>query len=291
MRKVLSWLIAVRPKTLAVAAAPVGVGIAMAFGDGVGHVPSAVVAFVGGLLIQIGTNLSNDYFDLKRGADRPGGREARIGGVGTPSLPEAKWAFILAFALAGLCCAYLVARGGWPILVIGLLSILSGLLYTAGPWPLAYLGLGDLFVLVFFGPVAVAGTYYVQSFEWNGAVLLAGLAPGFLSTAILAVNNIRDAETDGLVNKRTLAVRMGRPFVRQEYLLCLLAAMAVPVGIFLLTGVKPRILLPSALIFFFIPTVLDVMASSERRVLDRALSRTAGLLMVYSILFSVLWAI
>ncbi len=160
------WWEAARPKTLWASAAPVVMGTAMALADGALHAPSALCALLGALLIQVGTNYANDYSDFVKGADT----EARIGPVratqsGLVSPRTMKRATALVFLLTLVPGAYLVYRGGWPLVAIGVVSILCGILYTAGPWPLGYIGVADLFVLVFFGPVAVGGTYYVQAQE------------------------------------------------------------------------------------------------------------------------------
>ncbi len=208
-----TWLLAIRPKTLGAAVAPVLVGTAMAVEAGRGHVPSAFVALACALLIQIGTNFSNDYLDFEKGADaetRKGPTRVTQAGLVTPQGMRRATAgvFGLAFAL-GL---YLVYRGGWPVLLIGVLSIAAGVLYTAGRFSLAYLGLADGAVLLFFGPVAVGGTYYVQALAVTPAVLVGGLAPGLLATAVLLVNNVRDVAEDRAAGKRTLVVRRGRRF-------------------------------------------------------------------------------
>jgi 1,4-dihydroxy-2-naphthoate octaprenyltransferase len=175
--------------------------------------------------------------------------------------------------------------------LIGVFSILCGLFYTAGPYPLGYVGLGDLFVLVFFGPVAVAGTYYVQALDMNGTVIVSGLAPGLLSVAILTVNNLRDVEGDAKVGKKTLAVRFGRTFARLEYLLSVLIASVVPAILFLSSGHRPFALATLVLPFFSIPSIRTVFGSPDGAALNRVLASTGKLLLLYSIVFSVGWLI
>jgi 1,4-dihydroxy-2-naphthoate octaprenyltransferase len=168
--------------------------------------------------IQVGTNYANDYYDARKGADtdaRVGPRRATQAGLVAPG--TMRRAFIAAFAVAVLLGVGLIARGGLPVLLIGIVSVACGVLYTGGPRPLGYVGLGDLFVLVFFGPVAVAGTHYVQTLSFSPAAAIAGLGPGLLSVAILVVNNLRDRHTDVGAGKRTLAVRFGARFARVEY--------------------------------------------------------------------------
>lgn len=285
-----NWWIAIRPKTLPASLAPVLIGTAMAAGDGVHHLPTAAVCAGVALLMQIGTNLSNDYFDFRNGADTL----ARIGPVrvtqsGLMKPRVVRDAFILVFALAALGSVELVLRGGWPIAVLAALSILSGIFYTAGPRPLGYLGLGEVFVLVFFGPVAVGGTYYVQSREMNLAVLLAGLAAGLLSAAILAVNNLRDIDTDRAAGKLTLAARFGRTFARAEYFFCVTGAALMPVLIYALTQdhietLAAVLTLPAA----FAP-LHAVFTQTDGPALNRALSRTGAVLLLFSFLFSMGW--
>jgi 1,4-dihydroxy-2-naphthoate octaprenyltransferase len=201
---------AARPRTLPAGLAPVLYGTAFAVVDGSFHLGAFLLAALGALAIQIGTNYANDYFDAKKGADtdaRVGPRRATQAGLVKPS--TMKLAFVMAFAVAVLFGRGLVWRAGWPVVAIGVASVVCGVLYTGGPKPLGYLGLGDVFVLVFFGPVAVAGTHYVQSLVFDPVVALAGVGPGLLSVAILVVNNLRDRHTDVVANKRTLAVRFG----------------------------------------------------------------------------------
>ena len=285
-----TWIMAFRPKTLTAAISPVLIGTAMAFGDGMHHIPSALVCLFGALTIQIGTNIANDYFDFKKGADtdeRLGPTRVTQAGLIQPS--TIKKAIFITFGFSALACIWLIQRGGWPIAVIGVLAILSGIFYTAGPYPLGYIGLGDLFVLVFFGPVAVAGTYYLQSLEINLAVILAGLAPGLISVAILTVNNLRDIESDRKSGKRTLAVRYGRSFALTEYLSSILIATLIPVLIYLLINDHILILGCAFVSLIAIPPIKIVLSKSDGPSLNKALAVTGRLLFIYSLLFSVGW--
>jgi len=284
------WLMACRPRTLTAAISPVMIGSVMAFGDGVHHIPSAFLCLLAALSIQIGTNLANDYFDYKKGADS-GKRigPTRVTQAGLIKPEAIKWAFILTFLFSAFICFLLFKRGGAPIAIIGILSITSGILYTAGPKPLGYVGLGDLFVLIFFGPVAVGGTYYVQSFEMNYAILLAGLAPGLISVAILTVNNYRDIENDRKIGKRTLAVRFGRSFAQREYLYCLVGASLLPVLIYGLINDHQPILLCTITLVLAIPTIQTVFTKTDGPSLNTALAMTGKLLLIYSVLFSIGW--
>lgn len=212
------WLSAVRPQTLTASLAPVAVGTALALQDGKVNWIIAVTALLGAIMIQVGTNFFNDYSDFKKGADtedRLGPARATQKGWVTPK--QMLIATIATFIVAGAIGIYLSVVGGWPILLIGVFGILSGLAYTGGPYPLAYVGLGDLFVMLFFGNAAVCGTYFAQTGELSLAAILASFAVGAFATAILVVNNLRDRHTDVLANKRTLAVRFGARFARAEY--------------------------------------------------------------------------
>jgi len=285
-----TWLMAFRPKTLIASIAPVFIGTAMAFGDGVQHFPTAAICLFAALAIQIGTNITNDYYDFKKGTDtqeRIGPMRVTQAGLIEPSTMKA--AFIISFGLAALASLYLINRGGWPIAVIGVSAILSGLFYTAGPRPFGYMGLGDLFVLVFFGPVAVAGTYYVQSYEMNAAVVLAGFAPGLISVAILAVNNLRDIDTDRKTGKNTLAVRFGRSFAITEYLSSIITAALIPVLIFILIEDHLAILASPLILFAAIPIMKCVCVKTDGPSLNNALAKTGRLLLIYSVMFSVGW--
>lgn len=286
------WFMALRPKTLTAAISPVMIGTAMAYGDGIHHVPSAILCLLAALSIQIGTNIANDYFDFKKGADT----EERIGptrvtqaGLIAPNI--VRLAFIFSFAVAGFICFLLVHRAGWPIAAIGIVSIISGILYTAGPKPLGYIGLGELFVLIFFGPVAVGGTYYVQSLEMNYAVILAGLAPGLISVAILVVNNYRDMASDAKTGKNTLVVRFGRTFGQFEFITAILCAALIPVFIYIRIEDHIAILWSAFICLPAIPIIHTVLTKTDGPQLNKCLAKTGGLLLLYSILFSIGWIV
>jgi 1,4-dihydroxy-2-naphthoate polyprenyltransferase len=286
------WASAARLRTLPASVAPVLIGVVLAYSDGLGHAPAAIAALIGAVLIQIGTNYANDYFDFVKGADtaeRQGPRRAVQSGLVSPEVMRR--ATILVFGLAVLVGLYLAWRGGWPIVVVGVASIACGVLYTGGPFPLGYRGLGDFFVLLFFGPVATAGTYWVQALELGWLPILAGLGPGLISTAILAVNNLRDRETDAKAGKRTLAVRLGARFTRIEYTTCIAVACLLPVG-FLAAGLAgPTILLPLAALIVAIPVNRTVWTTSNGPALNGALADTGRLLMLYAVLFCIGWVL
>jgi 1,4-dihydroxy-2-naphthoate octaprenyltransferase len=282
------WILAARPKTLWAAVAPVTIGTALAYGDQALHWPSALIALTGALLIQVGTNFCNDYCDFKKGADTPDRQgPVRATQAGLISPDAMKRATVLTFVLAAVICSYLVWRAGWPLALVGALSILCGVLYTAGPFPLAYVGLGDLFVVVFFGPVAAAGTYYVQALHLPMYAVVAGLAPGLLSTAILTVNNLRDIESDRKAGKKTLAVRLGATFARWEYTVCVVTAALVPVVLHRAWNLPRGVLLASLILPIALPVIRRVWRGDDGRALNPMLGATALLLLLYSALFAV----
>ena len=235
MNKSTAWILACRPKTLTVSLSPVLVGTAIAWheADRLLWLP-LLAALLGATLIQIGTNLFNDVGDFLRGTDRPGRsgpRRATAEGWLTPAAVRGGAWF--SFALAFVCGIYLVAHAGWPIVVIGLASLAAGWAYTGGPRPIAYGPLGECFVLVFFGVVAVAGSHYLQVADWSPSALLAGLLLGLHAAAVITVNNYRDLDDDRASGKRTLAVRLGRPasvrlYALELFLPYLLLALLAP---------------------------------------------------------------
>jgi len=285
-----TWILASRPKTLWAAISPVIIGTAMAYGEGKAHFLSAGLAGLSAIFIQIGTNFANDYFDFFKGADQEGRLgPTRVTQAGLVKPETMKIATILVFSMAVLCGVFLMWRGGWPIITIGALSILFGILYTAGPYPLGYNGLGDIFVLVFFGIVAVGGTYYVQTLEINYLVLLAGLSPGLFSMAILTVNNLRDVKTDLKAGKLTLAVRFGENFARWEYLASVLIACIVPIVLFFVTSSHLYALAASLVFVAAIPSIKTVFEKKSGEIFNHVLATTGKLLLIYSILFSLGW--
>ncbi len=226
MNRLQIWLLAIRPRTLSISLVPVMVGTALAWAEHRLFAWATLLATLGGaLLIQIGTNLHNDAADFERGADSPqrlGPRRVTAEGWMAPS--GVRLAAHLSFAGASLLGLYLIWLGGWPIVALGLLSILAGYGYTGGPRPIAYAPLGELFVFLFFGLAAVAGTFYLQAHRWSWHALLAGMAVGLPAAAVLMINNYRDLDTDRDAGKRTLAVVLGRPAIRYLYASCLVLA-------------------------------------------------------------------
>jgi len=293
-----AWVMAARPQTFPVAAAPVAVGVGYALHEGVFAPLPAFAALLGAVLITVGTNLANDYYDAARGADT-GDREGftRVTASGLIEPPAVKRAMWLTFAVAILLGSYLVWVGGVPILVVGLLSVASGVAYTGGPYPLGYNGLGDPFVFVFFGLVAVAGTVYVQAASFVAGVpvapppdtvsldaVVAGIAPGAMATNVLVVNNIRDRDEDRETGKRTLAVRFGLRAARAQYVSMLALAYLVPVYFSLtgygLTALLPLLSLPAAAL-----VARPVLTETSGAALNPALERTGKLLALFALLF------
>jgi 1,4-dihydroxy-2-naphthoate octaprenyltransferase len=285
-----AWLLAARPKTLTAAAVPVAVGTAAAARAGHFVPLTAAAALLGALFIQIGTNLTNDYFDFKKGADtgdRLGPTRVTQQGLIKPGVVLG--AALGCFALAMLCGVHLIMVGGWPILVVGLVSILSGYAYTGGPYPLAYHGLGDAFVFVFFGPVAVVGTYWVQAHTLDPLPLLASVPVGLLAAALLVVNNLRDIPTDTRAGKRTLAVKLGERFTRAQYGAIVSVAFAWP--LLLAVALQTRAAL---FMWLALPLVLapwKTVMRSTGAALNAALAQTARLHAVAgAILAAALWS-
>jgi len=281
------WLLAARPKTLPAAAVPVIVGTAVAVSEGVFRLGPALAALLGALLIQIGTNFANDVFDYKKGADtteRLGPLRVTQAGLLRPN--QVMLGMWLTFGLAAVVGLYLVWVGGWPIVVIGLLSILSGIAYTGGPFPLGYNGLGDIFVFIFFGLIAVCGTYYVQAGTVSLAALWASIPIGLLATAILVVNNLRDIDTDRLAGKKTLAVRFGVAGARVEYVLLLALSYAVPLLMWL-GGLAPLWVFLAWLSLPLSIPLIRLLYTKTGRPLNEGLAGTARLELIYGVLFSV----
>ncbi len=288
MTRTRAWILATRPRTLSAAVAPVVAGSGFAAAEGVFARWPASAALVGALLIQIATNLANDYYDFAKGGDT----DQRLGPVRVTQAgilsPEAVFrGMVAALALAFATGVYLVAIGGWPVVAIGLLALLMAVGYTAGPYPLAYNGLGDLFVFVFFGPVATATTFYVQAGAWSPDAILAGVGLGMLSTAMLVVNNLRDRETDAAACKRTLAVRFGDRFTVKQYFACLAAGAAAPIAGVAFLDWSLWVCLSLLALVPCVPAAARILAlyrapaTADRRTLNPALGLTARAVALY----------
>ncbi len=283
-----AWLLAARPATLPAAVAPVLVGTAVAYRGGHFRALPFLATLVAAVLIQIGANFANDWFDFRKGADT----DARLGPVrvtqsGIFSERQITRATALAFGLAALVGLYLVIVGGWPILLVGLACIAAGIAYTGGPYPLGYHGLGDVFVFIFFGVVAVTGTYYVQANASSGTALAASVPMGLLITAILVVNNVRDIETDRVAGKRTMAVRIGRRATRAQYALCVLGSYLFPPVMWLFGAASWLFWLPLLTLPVAVRLVRTVGTHTDGPTLNKSLKGTGLLQLVFGVLFAI----
>ncbi len=278
---------AARPKTLPAAVAPVVVGCAMAYAHRFFALWPALACLVVSLLLQIAVNLANDYFDYTRGIDtedRVGPMRVTQSGLISPGRVRA--AIIIVLFAALLPGVYLMMIGGWPAVIIGAVSIISALAYSGGPLPLASHGLGDLFVFIFFGLVAVCGTYYVQALGIAPMVFLMGTIVGLLITAIIVVNNLRDIETDRKSGKRTLAVMIGKENTRWEYALLLAVAYAV-LSIFWTAGfLSAWLLLPLTTLPLALKQIRLLWKATDGATLNNLLAGTARLAFIFSALLA-----
>ena len=286
LSKLQVWLLAARPRTLPAAAAPVIVGSAMAYYENAFRLLPALAALAGALLLQIGANLANDVFDYQKGADntkRLG--PTRVTQAGMLSSTEVKAGMWLTFVLAALIGIYLTLVSGWPVVAIGLAAIAAAILYTGGPFPYGYRGLGEVFVFLFFGLAAVAGTFYVQANRVSLSAIIASIPMGLLIVAILVVNNLRDLPTDRASGKMTLAVRLGQRGARQEYLLVVLAAYLIP----LLSALSKVNSLWMLLPFLTLSMAIDLIQfvyQNEGKPLNLALGRTGQLVLFFALAYS-----
>ncbi len=296
-----AWLMAARPQTLPAGAAPVVLGAAVAVHEGVFAPLPAVAALLGALLIQVGTNFANDYYDAVNGTDtddREGFTRVTAGGLIEPQ--KVKLAMAATYGLAVVVGLYLVYIGGVPILAVGLSSIVAGILYTGGPYPYGYYGLGDVFVFIYFGLVAVTGTYYVQAVTTVSgafpvgipegtvtlAVVVAGLGAAGLSTCILVVNNIRDRETDQETGKRTLAVILGYRWSRVEFVVLAVLSYAAPPVLWLAFDYPVAVLAPYVTLPLAASVTHTVLTETDGTALNPALERTGQLLALYAVLLA-----
>ncbi len=282
------WLVAARPRTLPAAVAPVLVGTSLAASEDVFKPLRFAAALVGSIFIQIGTNLANDYSDARRGADtedRLGPVRVTAGGLMPPRrVLIGTW---VAFGIAVAAGSYLAAVAGWQLLVVGVVSIAAGVLYTGGPRPYGYEGLGELFVFVFFGLVAVGGSYFVQTEDLRWEAVALGVPVGLLAAAILVVNNVRDIETDRRAGKRTLAVRLGRERAVRVFAAMLALAFASVLVVALLGDIDAWILLALLAAPLAVPLTRTLAARHDGPALNQLLADTGRLLAVFSLLLSI----
>jgi len=285
--KIQSWILASRPKTLPAAVVPVLVGSSLAYNQGKFYPLYSFVALICSLLIQIGTNFTNDLYDHLKGADtekRKG--PIRVLAAGLISVREMKIAITLVFSLTFLLGLYLVYVTDWNIFIIGVFSIIAGLAYTAGPYPLAYHGLGDLFVFLFFGIVGTMGTYYLHHQEFTVLSFLVSLPVGALITNILIVNNYRDIDEDKQAGKNTLAVKLGKEFSRYEFIFFLLTAFFVPFVLYFKFNFNETIFLP----YLSLPVAIilvKMIFNFQGQQLNKTLEVSAKYSALYGLLFSV----
>ncbi len=283
-----AWLLAIRPRTLPAAVSPIVVGTGLAVSEGAFAPLPATAALIGAVLIQVGANLANDYFDYVKGTDTPERRgPTRVAQSGLIPLSRLRLGIAVTFALAVLVGAYLIAVGGWPILVLGFVSLLSALAYTGGPYPIGYHGFGDLFVFIFFGVAAVCGTFYVQTLSINLLTILASIPVGTLTVAILVVNNLRDIETDRQTGKRTLAVIIGPDATRLEYGVLLAVAYTVPTLFWLFGASSGWAMLPWLSLPLSLRLVRSIYRNTDGPDLNKTLAATAKLDLIFCMLFSV----
>lgn len=281
------WLSAARPKTLAAAIVPVLVGASLAWHDQLFRIDTTFIALFCAFTIQIGTNFANDYFDFVKGADtkdRLGFVRASASGLIKPK--SMKIATIVTMLIAFIAGLYLVWIGGWIVLIIGLSSLLFGVLYTGGPYPLGYNGLGDLFVFIFFGFVAVMGTYYVNTLEWSVLSFWASIPVGALCVNILVVNNLRDIDQDRVANKRTLGVLFGEKALLTEYVTMLSISYLSLIAIYFMYSFSFWVFLPLLSLPEAYRLTQLVLNNRDKRTLNNTLGQTARLMFLFGILFS-----
>jgi 1,4-dihydroxy-2-naphthoate octaprenyltransferase len=281
------WVMAARVRTLPAAIAPVLVGTSLALGDDTFHPLAFVAALLGAVFIQVGTNLSNDYSDARRGADtedRLGPVRVTAGGLVPPR--QVLLATYVTFGLAISCGVYLIVVAGWELLLVGAASILAGVLYTGGPRPYGYEGLGELFVFLFFGIVAVTGSYFVQVQALPWEAFVCAVPVGLLASAILVVNNVRDLETDRRAGKRTLAVRLGRERTRGLYVgMLALAFICAPLP-WAFSSMTAWLLLPWLAIPLALRVARIVRGHVDGPALNGALAATGGLQLIFCLLYA-----
>jgi 1,4-dihydroxy-2-naphthoate octaprenyltransferase len=281
-----SWLLASRPKTLLASVVPVMVGTALGINVGRFSVLISIVALICSLLIQIGTNFTNDLYDYNKGADTAARKgPVRVLSAGLISVKEIKTGIIITFLSAFILGLYLVYVGGIIILIIGVLSIAAGVAYTAGPYPLAYRGLGDIFVFMFFGLIGTMGTFYLHTNEISLPAFLSAIPVGSLITNILVVNNYRDIEEDRIAGKNTLAVKLGKTFTQYQFVFLIATSFLTPLALFLFFNFTIWIFLP----YLTLPVAYNItkmLFTLDGIHLNKTLEMTARLSALYGILFS-----
>jgi 1,4-dihydroxy-2-naphthoate octaprenyltransferase len=279
------WLHAIRPKTLFASIAPIVVGSAVAWHEDGFHLLTAVVALTVALLLQITSNLANDYFDFKRGADKERVGPLRVMQAGLVTERAMQRAIALTVALAIACGLYLVYQGGWPIFVAGLAAVICAIAYTGGPFPLGYHGLGDFFVFIFFGLVGVAGSAYVQTHSLTWFAIWASIPIACLATGIIVANNLRDIETDRAANKHTLATRLGRRGTIIEFIGLFAIAYLVPLLLAIFAGVPWAWIVIPVTLPIALPIVQMVRVATGRDLVP-VLVGTSRLTFIFAVVFA-----
>jgi len=280
------WLLAIRPRTLIASVSPVLIGSSLALRQGMFSFNIFFLALSFAILIQIGTNFINDYFDFLKGSDtkqRKG--PIRVTQMGLVSKKTMKTAIFFVFLVCLILGALMTIVGGYLFSILAFFAVLFGIGYTAGPFPLAYNGLGDIFVLIFFGPVAVLGCNFLFTHELSFVSLLAGIGPGLFSCAILSANNIRDIEEDRKTKKNTLAVRFGKKFAITEYIFCVVLALFPPLILYYYKYTSPIAFANIALLLLLIEPINNLFSKDDRQI-AKALPKTAHIMTIYSLVFS-----
>ena len=284
------WIQAARPWTLGVAISPILMGTVIAHTESGIQWLAALAALFGGIFIQVGTNLANDFFDFKKGADtesRVGPQRVTQSGLIAPE--TVRNGFIASFGIAFILGIYLVYLGGWPIVTIGLLALFLGVIYTGGPFPLAYYGLAELPAFLFFGPIACATTTYLQTGTWSTAALIAGSSAGFFSVALLSINNLRDYKEDRKVGKRTLIALFGRRFGVIEYGFSILTATLLPLVLWFVSPQHSMVgitAISSLMALHALRIAVNYKASAE---LYAVLKMTSKLQIIFTVIFMIAW--
>jgi len=281
-----NWLLAIRIKTLTAAISPVIIGSVLAYHDGLFKGAIFVIILITAILIQIGANIANDVYDFEKGSDRPDRLgPKRVTQAGLISPRKMKQGMGIVFSLAICCGTFLVNEGGWPIVCIGLASIAAGIAYTGGPYPLGYHGWGDVFVFIFFGLIAVPGTYYLHLGYITKLSIYAGVAMGMLSSALLLVNNIRDIDEDKLSGKKTLAVRIGENASRFQYMVLMLLPLFFPIYFWWIYNKMS--LLISLFLFPYSFHLIKKIYLLKGVKLNKLLENTSHFIIMYTLLFSI----
>jgi 1,4-dihydroxy-2-naphthoate octaprenyltransferase len=284
---ILTWISASRPQTLPASIVPVLTGASLAHYHQLFRWDTTIVALICALLIQIGTNFANDYYDFIKGADR----EDRIGFIRATSAglvtPQAMFrATYLTMTIAFFTGLYLVWVAGWPIFLIGVLSLIFGVAYTGGPYPLGYNGLGDIFVFIFFGFAAVMGTYYVNALEWSADAMIASMPVGALAVNILVINNLRDVHQDVLSGKKTLGVLLGENALKAEYTFLIVLSFVSLIILDVLFGYPAWIYLPLLSLPVAALLLKQVFLHDDKRTLNKTLEQTAQFMILFGLLLS-----